>query len=222
MIQRPPARLRIQLPGRRTTLAGAFVLTLLLVLRTEARSGGWELLVGYVLAALCLLPASPLDIAFGARFGLGWGVAGAHLSATLSAGLVFLVSRHLLREHLPGFLCRDRRFRGLRAMVGRRGWPSVFLARLSPGLPFSALSWLFGATRVPFGQHLSATFLATLPKTIVYVSIGAAAGGWVEPDSGAPAGATVVLASESPLALSAPMLAAGDRLRAAGSLEWGP
>ncbi len=140
------------------------------------RSGSGELLFGYFVAGLCFLPVTPLDLAFGVRFGIPVGILWAQISATLAAGLAFLVSRHLLRDRLPAFLRGDRRLQRIESVVAKHGWWSVFLARLSPFLPFSSLSWVFGSLRVSFWTHMSATFLATLPKTVVFVTLGATAG----------------------------------------------
>ncbi len=181
-----------------------------------------ELLVAYCAVALCFLPATPLDLAFGARFGIPLGILWAQLSATLAAAVAFLFARHVLRGRLPGFLRRDERLSRIESVVARHGGWSVFLARLSPFLPFSALSWIFGASRVSFGAYLAATFLATLPKTIAYVSIGATAGrlagsGPIATDGRAlpVAGSLVVLVSAALLARR--WCAQGGRSASAGS-----
>ena len=49
-------------------------------------------MLGYCLAALCFLPATPLDLACGAHFGLGWGILWAHLAATLAAAVAYVAA----------------------------------------------------------------------------------------------------------------------------------
>lgn len=144
---------------------------------------GTGLLLGYLAAALLFLPATPLDLACGATLGLGPGLVWAQLAATLAAATAFAVARTLLQDRVRPLVRRNARLRRLERALARRAWRTVLLARATPGLPFGLLSWVLGASRVPAGVHLGATFVATLPKTVAHVALGAGAGRLIE-DSG--------------------------------------
>lgn len=146
----------------------------------DVGDGATGLFLGYFAAALLLLPATPLDLACGAVLGLAPGIVCAQVAATLAAATAFAVSRTLLQERVRPLVRRDARLRRLERALGRRGWRTVLLARAAPGLPFGLLSWVLGASRVPAGVHLAATFVATLPKTIAHVALGAGAGHLIE------------------------------------------
>ena len=66
------------------------------------------------------------------------------------------------------------------------GWKIVGLLRLSPVVPFSALNYLLGLTRVRYVPAVLVSWIAMLPGTLLYVYFGAigrdvAAGAQKEP-----------------------------------------
>jgi uncharacterized membrane protein YdjX (TVP38/TMEM64 family) len=65
--------------------------------------------------------------------------------------------------------------RALDQAVEEQGFNIVFLARLSPLLPFGVLNYAFGATKISFGRYALATWLGMLPGTLMYCYLGSAA-----------------------------------------------
>jgi uncharacterized membrane protein YdjX (TVP38/TMEM64 family) len=58
--------------------------------------------------------------------------------------------------------------------VAAEGAKVVFLARLSPVLPFNVLNYAFGLTRVRFREFVLGSFAGMLPGTLLYVYLGSA------------------------------------------------
>jgi uncharacterized membrane protein YdjX (TVP38/TMEM64 family) len=129
----------------------------------------------YTPLTLLLLPAWPLTVGAGAAFGLLPALAAVSAGSTLAAAVAFLLSRTLLRAPLERRLRGRPWFAPLDRAVAQRGFTLVLLTRLSPLLPFGALNYAFGLTRVRFGPYLLASWLGMLPGTLAYVAVGAAA-----------------------------------------------
>ncbi|MEZ0227519.1 MAG: TVP38/TMEM64 family protein, partial [Planctomycetota bacterium] len=60
----------------------------------------------------------------------------------------------------------------------------VLLLRLSPVFPFTVLNYALSVTKVSFRQFLLATWLGTLPGTVMYVYLGTALRSLAESVSG--------------------------------------
>jgi uncharacterized membrane protein YdjX (TVP38/TMEM64 family) len=125
---------------------------------------------GYALAAVLFLPGSILTIAGGALFGPIAGTFYSLTGATLGATLAFLVARYLASDWVA------RRTGGRLADfvkgVEAEGWRFVAFVRLVPLLPFNALNYALGLTRVPVGHYVVASYLAMLPGAAAYTYIG--------------------------------------------------
>jgi uncharacterized membrane protein YdjX (TVP38/TMEM64 family) len=135
-------------------------------------SGGTLLFVlGYILAAVALVPGSLLTIAGGAIFGLVKGTVLVFVAATLGATAAFLVSRYLARSAVERRLAGDKRLAEIDRAIGREGRKIVFLLRLSPVFPYNLLNYALGLTRVRFRDYLLAS-LGMLPATVLYVYYG--------------------------------------------------
>ncbi len=132
-------------------------------------------ILGYAAATVAFLPGSILTLAAGALFGVLRGTIYAFAGATLGASTAFLIARYVARGAVERRLGASARFSAIDRAVGREGFKIVALLRLSPVVPFSALNYALGLTRVPFLKYLAAC-AAMLPGTLLYVYSGAAAG----------------------------------------------
>jgi uncharacterized membrane protein YdjX (TVP38/TMEM64 family) len=126
----------------------------------------------YVVAALLLVPAWPFTLVAGAVFGLLWGAVLASIAATTTAGLAFLIARYLARARVERFAQRHRTFAAIDKAVELGGWKIIALLRLSPAVPFSIGNYLYGLTPVRFCPYLTASWVAMLPGTFLYVYLG--------------------------------------------------
>lgn len=134
----------------------------------------------YIAAALLLVPGSILTLAAGALFGVVTGTLTVSVAATTSAALAFLIARYFARDALAHRTTSQPRFAAVDRAIGEQGWKIVGLLRLSPVIPFSLSNYLYGLTAIPFGPYVLVTWLAMLPGTLLYVTLGAMAAAGVE------------------------------------------
>lgn len=140
--------------------------------------GAWGPLVfvlGYLVAAVALVPASLLTLAAGAIFGAVRGILLVFVGATLGACAAFLVSRHVARGAVQRRLVGHPKFTAVDAAIEGQGWWVVLLLRLSPLFPYTLLNYALGLTRVRFRDYALAS-IGMLPGTIAYVYYGSLAG----------------------------------------------
>jgi len=140
-------------------------------------SGPWGVVVFaavYVVAALAFVPGSVVTLAAGAIFGVVGGTVIVSIASTTAAALAFLIARYLARGAVQRLAERDRRFAALDQAIRDGGWKIVALLRLSPIVPFSLSNYLYGLTPVSFAPYVLASWIAMIPGTLLYVSIGAA------------------------------------------------
>jgi uncharacterized membrane protein YdjX (TVP38/TMEM64 family) len=131
----------------------------------------WFALV-YSVATVFMLPGSLLTLAGGAAFGLLPGFVTVLLGATLGAALAFLVSRHLARRNVEGWIESKRSFAAVDRAVAEEGWKIVFLTRLSPVFPFNFQNYAYGLTRISFWHYTLASLIGMIPGTFMYVYLG--------------------------------------------------
>ncbi len=140
---------------------------------TSGGPGARAALVFVVLYAgltMASLPGPVLAGAGGLLFGALEGGLLALTGAVIGAVLAFTVARHVagdLVERVGG-----RRVRGLADWVGRRGLRSIVLARAAPGMPFAAVSYAAGLTRVRLPAFAVATAVVAVPRTFAYAALG--------------------------------------------------
>ncbi len=132
-------------------------------------------IAGYAVATIAAVPGALLTLAAGAIFGVLSGVIYVFIGAVIGSALAFLVARYLARPAVERRLTADPRFDQIDRAVAREGRKIVFLLRLSPVLPFNALNYALGLTRVRFRDYLIAS-LGMLPGTVLYVYSGRVAG----------------------------------------------
>lgn len=147
--------------------------------------GALGFILGYIVAAVALVPASLLTIAAGAIFGIAKGTALVFVAATLGASAAFLVSRYLARSAVERRLAGNERFAAIDRAIGRDGRKIVFLLRLSPVFPFNLLNYALGLTTVRFRDYLLAS-IGMIPATLLYVYYGKILGDVARVASGTP------------------------------------
>jgi len=129
----------------------------------------------YAVATVAFVPGSVLTLAAGAIFGLGWGIVIVMVSAILGESGAFFLARYGIRGLVAKRLASSPGFAGLDEALRSEGRKIVFLLRLSPLIPFNALNYLLGISRVRFVDFLIAS-AGMLPGTALYVYYGKVAG----------------------------------------------
>jgi uncharacterized membrane protein YdjX (TVP38/TMEM64 family) len=137
-----------------------------------------------VLAVVALVPGSALTLAAGALFGLTVGTIVASVASTTGAALSFLIARYLARGRVEALAGKDARFAAIDRAIAAGGWKVVALLRLSPAVPFNLQNYLYGLTGIRFWPYLLTSWVAMLPGTFLYVSLGHAGRAGLEAASG--------------------------------------
>jgi uncharacterized membrane protein YdjX (TVP38/TMEM64 family) len=140
--------------------------------------------VAYALVTVLMMPAVLMTIGAGYFFGLLPGVAVVSAGATLGAAAAFLIARHLVRERVERYAATNPRYAAIDRAVGQKGWPIVFLLRLSPLVPFVLSNYFYGLTAIRFWPYVLSSWIGMLPLTFLYVSFGVAGREATEPSAG--------------------------------------
>lgn len=137
------------------------------------QAGAWAPLVfvvGYVAAAVALVPASLLTVAGGVLFGPAVGAALVLIAATVGATVAFGLARWLGRDGVRAML--GGRLASVDRWIGHRGFASVLVLRLVPLFPYNVLNYAVGLTGVTWRAYVLATAIGIAPATIAYTLLG--------------------------------------------------
>ena len=178
MDSRRAALLRIGLYA--AVVGTAFVVVLLttgLPSPDEARDFGESLgdwaLVAYVplfVLANFLITWPILAGAGGLLFGTAAATPLALVAVTLAALAQMAVARRLAGEHAPRLI--PRRLHGLDAFLERNGAVAVMETRIVPFLPWGAVNYSAGITRLRYRDMAVGTVIGAAPKVFAYVALG--------------------------------------------------
>ncbi len=128
----------------------------------------------YVAAVLLFVPGILLTLGAGYVFGVVWGTIIVSAASTAAAALAFPIARRLARRRIESLARKNETFGAIDRAIAKGGWRIVVLLRLSPLIPFSISNYLYGLTAVRFVPYIFASWIAMLPATVLYVSLGAA------------------------------------------------
>lgn len=169
---------------------------------SSARVHGWiggsgaDAAVLFVLLSASLtvacFPGPLLAGASGLLFGTAVGTPLSILAATLGAVLAFLIARRLAGdavERLGG-----ARLRSLSGWVGERGFLSILYARIVPGVPYTAVNYAAGLSRVGVRAFTAATAIGVAPRAFAYTALGGTLNNLDSPEAIVAAGVLVVMA----------------------------
>lgn len=127
-------------------------------------------------ATVLFIPSILLTLAGGYLFDF-WTVSVLSiLGSSVGAVSAFLIGRYLARAVVEKQALRIREFGRIAALVEKKGWKIVLLARLSPVFPFLISNYAFGSTRMPTSHYFFASLMGTIPSTLVYTYSGRLAG----------------------------------------------
>jgi uncharacterized membrane protein YdjX (TVP38/TMEM64 family) len=127
----------------------------------------------YIAATVLFVPGSITTIGSGFLFGLWWGTLVVNISATIGAACAFLIARYIARDWVRAKAENNAKFNAIDQAIGKQGGKIIGLLRLSPALPFSLSNYLYGLTAVSFWPYVFATWIGTLPGTLMLVYFGA-------------------------------------------------
>src|SRR5207302_11061483 len=137
--------------------------------------GNWSAVCYPLLFAACnvlLLPGGVLSVGAGFFFGLWWGFFIVLLGNSIGAAISFGLSRWLGMRWLKRRQSASQVFRLLEKAVERDAWKIIFLSQLHPLFPTSLLNYLYGLTRIRFGQYMLWTTIGRAPGLFLYAYLG--------------------------------------------------
>jgi uncharacterized membrane protein YdjX (TVP38/TMEM64 family) len=152
-------------------------------LRDWAESvGPWfplAFLVAHIIVTVVPVPRTAFTLAAGLLFGKVFGVLIAVLASTGSAVLALLLVRAAGWQ--LNRLVRHRAIDRVDERLRERGWPAILSLRLIPLVPFSAINYAAGASRVRLLPFTLATLAGVVPGTAAVVILGDALAGHPSP-----------------------------------------
>lgn len=158
------------------TLAGFYWLggvDVELLQTTLATLGIWApilYVIAYVIATLCLLPSTPLNLSGGALFGLGWGTFWTTIGAMLAAAIAFWLSRTVARSWFQTKL--NGQWQQLDQELANGGGFYIFAVRLLPIIPYGLVNFAAGVTQISWRGYLVGTLVGTIPGIFPFVMLG--------------------------------------------------
>jgi uncharacterized membrane protein YdjX (TVP38/TMEM64 family) len=126
----------------------------------------------FSLGPTVFFPSWALTVAGGLAYGMVWGTVLSLIGASLGATIAFFVSRFLGRDFVGRIL--KGKFQRLDDRIGEHGFEVIFFLRLIPLVPFDALDYIAGVSKISVRSYIPATVLGIIPGTIVYVNFGSA------------------------------------------------
>lgn len=144
-------------------------------LRTLGFLGAIGFGVIFAIAALALIPASPMTAIAGYLYGPIWGSVLISPAGIVSAMLAFFLGRYLARPWVRRRLERRPKLTALDTAVERKGFRLVLLLRLASIVPFAPLSYSLGASRINSRDFAVASWIGLLPGTFLYAYLGSLA-----------------------------------------------
>ncbi len=143
--------------------------------RSEVRDlgpGGVALVIGLAMVhAVIFYPAEILDAAAGFVYGFGPALPLLMACWVASGLLSYAIGRHAARPILYRLLGEER-FLRIEGLIHRGGVTFLLAARLVPIVPFSLMSYVAGAARVPVVSFTWTTAVGYLPITAYFIYLG--------------------------------------------------
>ena len=135
--------------------------------------GPWAPVVficAYILATVLFLPGLLFTLAAGALFGPYLGTVYALIGATAGATISFLIARYVLADWIASRT--PARVQRVIEGVEAEGWRFVAMTRLIPFIPFNALNYALGLTRIRLVSYALASIVFMAPGAAAYAYLG--------------------------------------------------
>jgi uncharacterized membrane protein YdjX (TVP38/TMEM64 family) len=136
--------------------------------------GPWAAVVSALLmiiqATIAPLPANVTIVANGLVFGPFWGGLLSWVSIVIGASICFALAKKLGKPVAVRFAGRS--LESAEKFFERYGLPAMFFIRITPFIPFDAVSYVAGLAGVSYGKFLLATAVGVIPSIVVYSYLG--------------------------------------------------
>ena len=121
-----------------------------------------------------MIPTLPLVTSSGYLFDLLPGTLLCLTSATVAAGISFLLGKNVLKRWMLKLIEGSSKWKSIDKAISKQGFKVILLLRLSPFFPFAIANYLYGLTSVSFLSYLAATWVGYIPGTFGLVYAGSA------------------------------------------------
>ncbi|MFD3685884.1 TVP38/TMEM64 family protein [Nocardiopsis sp. NPDC058631] len=128
-------------------------------------------LAAYVVAVFAFVPRPALNALAGLLFGVPLGLVLALVGGVGAALVQFAVARHVAGDAVARRLSEGVRGR-LDALAGGHAFVAVLQLRLLPVVPYQAVNYGLGLTRMGVWPFASGTFAGAVPATAALVLVG--------------------------------------------------
>lgn len=125
----------------------------------------------YILITQFPIPRTVMTVSAGILFGSVQGILVAITATTVSAVISLIIVRTLLRDWVEPRLTHPA-VEQINQRLEERGWLAIFSLRLIAAVPFSLLNYAAALTRVPVLPFAAATFVGSLPGTVLVTIFG--------------------------------------------------
>jgi uncharacterized membrane protein YdjX (TVP38/TMEM64 family) len=122
---------------------------------------------------LAPIPGFVVPFVNGVVFGTWMGMLVTWIGGIAAAATCFGISRTVGRSFAERMCGRSAIADQINRRIQRHAFGAVFLGRFLPGMPFDALSYIAGLTRIPFRTYILATALGSAPHAYLYAYAGA-------------------------------------------------
>jgi uncharacterized membrane protein YdjX (TVP38/TMEM64 family) len=123
-------------------------------------------IVIYGIGCVFAIPGSLLTLIGGAIFGVMWGTVYNIFASNLGATLAFFMARYFGRDFIASFM--KGRIESFDEKVASHGFRFIFTLRLIPLIPFNALNFGAGLSRIAYRDYVLGSVLGMLPGTFIY------------------------------------------------------
>lgn len=144
-------------------------------IRSFGNFAAFAYIIAYILNTISILPPiAALSLTAGIAFGEVMGAVYLMTGAMLGTSVTFMISRYFGRNLVERML--RGRLKGLDEKMGRKGFETVLFFRLIPLVPYEALNYFAGLTRIKFRDYFLASFLGFIPGVVIAAFFGASLG----------------------------------------------
>lgn len=132
-------------------------------------------IVAYTFNTISILPPiAPLSLAAGLAFGTVWGAMYLMIAALIGTSATFMISRFFGRGLVEKFL--KGKFKNLDEKLETNGFMTVLFFRIVPLVPYEALNYVSGLSKIKFKDYFCATLLGLVPGVIISAFFGGSLG----------------------------------------------
>ncbi len=128
-------------------------------------------IIAYALNTISIMPPiAALSLTAGLAFGAIRGAIYLMIGAMIGTTATFLISRYFGRNLIEKML--KGKFKDLDEKLAKNGFMTILFFRVIPLVPYEALNYTGGLSRIKFKDYFFATFLGLIPGVIVSAFFG--------------------------------------------------